>query len=333
MIIKSYDLKNNLKKDVNIYLLYGQNTDLIDEVINNNIKKSFSDNLYNYEESEILLNKDNFEESIFNKSFFEKEKLIIINRVTDKILDLVKDIIEKKDSDLKIVLKTNILEKKSKLRNFFEKSKNLIIVPFYEDNYQTLLRLTQNFFKENKIKISTQNINYILGKTKGNRINLKNELEKIKNFSQNRSSIELNDLVKITNSAENYKISELTDQCLARNRNKTINILNENISTADDNILIIKSFLYKLKRLKQLKEEMENKKNHDQVLSSYKPPIFWKDKDIIKKQLNILSLNDIKIFIKKVNELELVVKKNVSLSNEITNNFILETINNSNNSV
>ena len=222
---------------------------------------------------------------------------------------MVKDIIEKKDSDLKIVLKTNILEKKSKLRNFFEKSKNLIIVPFYEDNYQTLLHLTQNFFKENKIKISTQNINYILGKTKGNRINLKNELEKIKNFSQNRSSIELNDLVKITNSAENYKISELTDQCLARNRNKTINILNENISTADDNILILKSFLYKLKRLKQLKEEMENKKNHDQVLSSYKPPIFWKDKDIIKKQLNILSLNDIKIFKKKVNELELVIKK------------------------
>ena len=96
MIIKSYDLKNNLKKDVNIYLLYGQNTDLIDEIINKDIKKSFSDNFYNYEETEILSDKDNFKESIFNKSFFEKEKLIIINRATDKILDLIKDIVEKK---------------------------------------------------------------------------------------------------------------------------------------------------------------------------------------------------------------------------------------------
>ena len=327
MIIKSYDLKNNLKKDVNIYLLYGQNTDLIDEIINKDIKKSFSDNFYNYEETEILSDKDNFKESIFNKSFFEKEKLIIINRATDKILDLIKDIVEKKDSDLKIILKSNILEKKSKLRNFFEKNNNLIIVPFYEDNYQTLLYLTQNFLRENKIKISTQNINYILEKAKGSRKNLRNELDKIKSFSLSKKLIEFDDLLKITSSAENYKISELTDQCLAKNRNKTINILNENISSIDDNILILKSFLYKLKRLKKLKEEIENKKNQDQALASYKPPIFWKDKDIIKKQLNTLSITDIKIFIKKVNELELLIKKNASLSNEITNNFIFETIN------
>ena len=327
MIIKSYDLKNNLKKEVNIYLLYGQNTDLIDEIINKDIKKSFSDNFYNYEETEILSDKDNFKESIFNKSFFEKEKLIIINRATDKILDLIKDIVEKKDSDLKIILKSNILEKKSKLRNFFEKNNNLIIAPFYEDNYQTLLYLTQNFLRENKIKISTQNINYILEKAKGSRKNLRNELDKIKSFSLSKKLIEFDDLLKITSSAENYKISELTDQCLAKNRNKTINILNENISSIDDNILILKSFLYKLKRLKKLKEEIENKKNQDQALASYKPPIFWKDKDIIKKQLNTLSITDIKIFIKKVNELELLIKKNASLSNEITNNFIFETIN------
>ena len=327
MIIKSYDLKNNLKKDVNIYLLYGQNTDLIDEIINKDIKKSFSNNFYNYEETEILSDIDNFKESIFNKSFFEKEKLIIINRATDKILDLIKDIVEKKDSDLKIILKSNILEKKSKLRNFFEKNNNLIIVPFYEDNYQTLLYLTQNFLRENKIKISTQNINYILEKTKGSRKNLRNELDKIKSFSLNKKLIEFDDLIKITSSAENYKISELTDQCLAKNRNKTINILNENISSIDDNILILKSFLYKLKRLKKLKEEIENKKNQDEALASYKPPIFWKDKDIIKKQLNTLSITDIKIFIKKVNKLELLIKKNASLSNEITNNFIFETIN------
>tara|TARA_Y100000768_G_scaffold368496_1_gene332552 strand:+ start:1742 stop:2743 length:1002 start_codon:yes stop_codon:yes gene_type:complete len=331
MLIKSYELKNNLKSKVNVYLLYGENSELIEEVINRDIKTLFSKNLYIYEESEILSDKDNFELSLFNKSFFENEKLIIINRSTDKILELVKNILEKNNSDIKIILKAGILEKKSRLRNFFEKSKESFIIPFYEDNHQTLQNLALNFFKTNKIKISTQNINFILEKSKGSRVNLKNELIKIKNFSQNKTLIEFDDLVKITSSNENYKISELTDQCLAKNRNKTINILNENIASTEDNILILKSFLYKLKRLKKLKEEIETKKNQDQVLSSYKPPIFWKEKDIIKKQLNCLSVTDIKSFINKINELELIVKKNSNLSNEITNNFILETLNNTNN--
>ena len=327
MIIKSYELKNNLGKEVNIYLLYGENSELIDEVINKDIKTFFSKNSYTYEEAEVLSDRDNFETSLFNKSFFENEKLIIINRVTDKILNLIETIIGKKNDDFKIILKAGVLEKKSKLRNFFEKKNDLIIVPFYEDNYQTLLFLAQKFFNENKIKISTQNINFILEKSKGSRINLKNELTKIKNFSQNKQKIEFNDLLKITSSAENYKISELTDQCLAKNKNKIINILNENNQSIEDNILILKSFLYKLKRLKKLKEGIETKKNQDQILSAYKPPIFWKDKDIIKKQLNTLSINKIKEFIKKVNEIEILIKKNSNLSSEITNNFIFETIN------
>ena len=219
------------------------------------------------------------------------------------------------------------------MRNFFEKTNDLIIIPFYEDNHQTLHILAQNFFKENNIKISPQNINFILEKAKGSRLNLKNELVKIKNFCGNKSSIEFDELLKLTSSAEDYKISELTDHCLARNKNKTINILNENNSTVEDNILILKSFLYKLKRLEKLKKEIEIKKNTDQVISSYKPLIFWKDKDIIKKQLNILSRKDIKSFIKKINKLELLVKKNANLSSEITNNFIFETINQANNSI
>ena len=240
MIIKSYDLKNNLKTKTSIYLLYGQNSDLIDEIINKDIKNFFSKNLYTYEETEILSDTDKFTIGLFNKSFFENEKLIIINRVSDKILELIKDILKKENNDFKLILKAGILEKKSKLRSFFEKNKDLIIVPFYEDNYQTLLSLAQNYLNENKIRISIQNINYILEKSKGNRISLKNELEKIKNFSKDKPLIEYDDLLKIISSAEDYKISELTDQCLAKNKNKTINILNENNPSAEDNILIIK---------------------------------------------------------------------------------------------
>ena len=326
MIIKQYELKKNLRKDINIFLFYGQNTGLINEIIDKDIKTSFSKNLYNYNETEILSDRNNFETSLFNKSFFENDKLIIISHVTDKLLEIIKDIIKSNEKDFKIILKSGILEKRSKLRSFFEKSSDLIIVPFYEDNYQTLLNLTQTYFKENDIKISTQNINYILEKIKGNRLNLKNELKKIKSFSHNKSAIEFNDILKLINSSENYKISELTDHCLAKNKRKTINILNENSSSMEENILILKSFLNKLKRLQVLKKEIEKNKNQDQVISSYKPTIFWKDKEIVKKQLNTLSIREIKLFIKKVNELELTIKKNSNISSEITNNFIFEII-------
>lgn len=326
MIIKHYEIQNNLRKQVNCYLFYGLNTGLIEETINKRLKPIFSKNVFNYDESEILNNIDSFKESLLNKSFFEEDKLVIISRVTDKLLDLIKNLIEIKDLSLKIILKSNNLEKKSRLRNFFEKSKDLIVVPFYEDNYQTLLMLTQNFFRENKIKISSQNINYIVEKSRGNRISLKNDMQKIKIFSQTKSSIEFEDILRLTSSAENYNISELVDQCLVKNKKKTTNILNENISSTEDNILILKSFLYKLKRLKKLKIEFENKKNLDLTLSSFKPPIFWKDKDIIKQQLNMWSLTDIQLYIQEINNLEITIKKNSQISNQIINNFINERL-------
>ena len=331
MIIKHYELKNNLKGKNNYFLFYGQNSGLIEELINKDLKPALSKNIFNYDEQEILSDLGNFKEGLFNKSFFEDDKLIIINRASDKILDIIKEISEKQDKNLTIILKSGILEKKSKLRNFFEKNKDLIIVPFYEDTHQSLLILAQKFFSENKIKISTQNINYIVEKSKGNRINLRNELEKIENFSKKKLSIGLSEIVKLTNLAENYNISELADQCLARNKKKTLNILNENNQSSDDNILILKTFLYKLKRLKKLKLELKVKKNADTVLSSYKPPIFWKDKDIIKHQLEIWSLPQIKSLINKTNNMELLIKKNSQVSNQIINNFILERLEISNN--
>tara|TARA_Y100000591_G_C21648160_1_gene601409 strand:+ start:13 stop:498 length:486 start_codon:yes stop_codon:yes gene_type:complete len=161
MIIKYYELKKNLNKGANIFLFYGPNTGLVEEVIKETTR-SYTENLYNYSETEILSDKETFIINLFNKSFFEDEKLIIINHITDKILEVIKDIIEKKDQGFKIILKAGILEKKSKLRNFFEKENNLVITAFYEDDHRTLLNYAQNFFKENSIKISTQNINFIL---------------------------------------------------------------------------------------------------------------------------------------------------------------------------
>ena len=331
MIVKYFDLKKNLNNDVNYYLLYGHNSGLIEETINNIFKPNFSKNIYQYDEGELLSNIDEFKERIFNKSFFDNDKLIIISRVSDKILNLIEEVLDKKTDDLKIILKADTLEKKSKLRGFFEKNEKTIIVAYYEDNNQTLLTIAQNFFKEKKIKISSQNINYIVDRSKGNRINLNNELEKIANYSYKKSSIDLEEILKLTNLAENYSISDLTDQCLARNKKKTLNILNENNPSIEDNILILKAFLYKLKRLKKLKTELQIKKDPDAVISSYKPTIFWKDKVVIKQQLKIWSLIHIQSLIKKINELELLIKRNSQISNQIINNFILEKLEPSNN--
>ena len=324
MIIKQYKLNKEIIKDINFFLLYGSNEALIEEAIDKIFKPNYSKNIYNYEENEILANVQDFQENIYNKSFFESDKLIIINRATDKLLTLFKDIIEKKVFDLKIIIKCGLLDKKSKLRNFFEKNNDLAIAAFYDDNIQSLLSFTQNFFSTNKIKISSQNINFIVERCNGNRLTLKNELEKILLYTQKKNTLNIEDILKLINNNENLEISELADQCLAKNRKKTLHLLNENILSTDDNIPVIKNFLYKLKRLRKIKKELEKNKKIDEVLSSFKPAIFWKDKDILKQQLKVYSISDINLLIKKINNLELVVKKNAQISNQILSDFIME---------
>ena len=221
MIVKAASLSKNFDENKNFYLLYGANNGLIEETIENILKPKLPKNIFNYDESEIISNIDEFEENILNKSFFDNEKLIIISRGSDKILKIIDNLLEKKISETVIIIKASILEKKSKLRSFFEKDINTICVPFYEDNYQSLTLIAKNFFLKNKINISTQNMNYIVEKSRKNRSNLNNELEKIKNFCHTKTTIDFNEILKLTNSAENYNISELVDHCLVKNKKKS----------------------------------------------------------------------------------------------------------------
>ena len=328
MITKYYDLKKINKNDLDYFLFYGPNIGLIEETINNTLKPIFSSNIYNYDEVEILNNTSNFHADVLNKSFFENDKLIIINRVTDKIYQIIKKIIEDKTEDIKIILKAGNLEKKSKIRNFFEKQKNLIITAFYEDTYQALFQITQNFLRERKINISNEIINLIIERSRNNRINLTNELEKVSllYFKKNKT-VNLKDIQKLTNLVENYNYSEVVDCYLLKNKKKTIYILNENNLSVEDDILILKSFLFKLKRLKKIKKKLEENINIEEVLNTFKPAIFWKEKEIVKQQLKIRNLSNIHMLLKKINNLELLIKKNSQISRQIVNNFILENSN------
>ena len=323
MIIKAFEIdKVNLEKK-NYFLFYGENIGFINEIIKNKFKKNYKNQIYQYEEKEVLNNKDNFFNSILTKSFFENKKLIIISRVTEKIKDIIEDIIGKNIEDITIILSAGILEKKSKLRSFFEKNKYTICVPFYADTSQTLNNISIKFFKEKKISISQQTINLITERCRGNRENLNNELEKINNYIKFGKKIDQEDILKLTNLAENYDVSELTDNCLIKNIKKTSNILNENNFSPEDCILVIRTLLSKAKRIMKIHHEMNGSINVDQAISNFKPPIFWKDKEIVKKQVITWPLKHIEKMIFNITEIELLIKKNSSNSVNILSDFIL----------
>ena len=327
MIIKSFELRRKNLNKIKYFLLYGNNQGLIEETFQKIIKPNKTKNIYNYDENEIIKNIDNFEETISTKSFFENDKLILINRATDKIFKIIQEIINRDIDDISIVLISGVLEKKSKIRNFFEKNENTVTIPFYEDNYQTLNLFTCNFLKEKKISLSPQNINLIIERSKGDRINLINELNKIESFSKNKSQIQTEDILKLTNLAENFNATELVDNALAKNQKKTLYILNENNFIAEDGILILRTFVNKLKRLLKIHFEINNnKKNIDEIITNFKPVIFWKDKDLVKKQIKVLTLEKIQRLLIKSNNLELLIKKNPILSTTILTDFILEEV-------
>ena len=324
MIIKSFELnKIDLRKN-NVFLFYGENEGFKNQIIENTFKKDYQKKTFFYEESEILDNKNNFFDQILSRSFFENEKLIIINRSTDKITSVIEEILEKNIDDLVLILNSGSLEKKSKLRLLFEKNKKIICIAFYEDNNQTLSSMTSQFFRNAKIPISQQSINLIVNRCRGDRQNLKNELNKIENFIKNKKQIKVSEILQLTNLAENYSVTELVDNCLAKNKNKTLNILNENNYNLEDCIIVIRTMLAKSKRLLKLFQELKKSNNVDSAISSIKPPIFWKDKQIIKDQINNWSYRNIELLIFRINEIELSIKKNSSISLKVLSDFIIE---------
>ena len=331
MIVKAFEIKKiNLDK-TRLFLFYGENEGYKNEIIKKRFEKNYPNQIYRYDEKEIIDKKNDFFYSILSKSFFDNKKLIIISRVTDKIKDIIEEIISTNITDVAIILSANILEKKSKLRSFFEKEKNTICIPFYSDTNETMSNLSLNFFKKKKISISQETINLIVERCRGNRENLYNELEKIENYSRNKKRVNYDEILKITNLAENYNVSELTDNCLAKNIKKTSHILNENNFSTDDCILIVRTLLIKAKRILKLQEEINNNSNIEQVVKNFRPPIFWKDKEIVKTQIENWPLKKIQNVIIKINEVELLIKKNSLNSLNILSDFIIAQASKSNN--
>jgi len=321
MILKSFEI-NKINQNINHFILfYGKNEGLKNEALNILVKDK--KNISNYEEKEILDNENVFIENILSKSLFEEEKIIVIKRATDKILKIIEILHLKNLDDTSIIINSDNLEKKSKLRSFFEKNKKLVCVPFYPDNDQVLSKLAYNFLREKKISISSSNINLIINKCSGDRETLINELQKIEFFSKSGKQINSENISKLINLSENHNISELVDNCLAQNKKIIIRILNENNFSNEDCIMIVRSFIVKSKKLLALSKAFESNKNIDLTISSAKPPIFWKEKEITKQQILKWSSKNIKQLIYSLSETELQIKQNINNSINLVTDFIL----------
>tara|TARA_Y100000768_G_C23975679_1_gene682923 strand:+ start:1465 stop:2448 length:984 start_codon:yes stop_codon:yes gene_type:complete len=326
MIVKTFEINKKNFDNQNFFLIYGENEGLKNEIINI-LKKNFNGAVENLDETEIIKNLELFYEKLFNQSLFDKEKIIIINRCSEKIYETIDNIIEKSISNIKIILNANILDKKSKLRGLFEKDKKLIIIPTYKDTSLTLVEIAKKFFYNHKISISQETINLLVNRCNGDRGYLNMELDKIFVYVKDRKTINLEEIYKLTNLAENFSINELVDTSLSKNSQKTSEIISESNYKSEDGILILRTLLQKAKRLLNLYEGQNNNESFDSLINDYKPQIFWKDKPVVKKQLENWSKSKIKDLIVNINKTEIFLKKNSSIGLMLVFNFIYETSN------
>tara|TARA_B100000963_G_C22584823_1_gene652558 strand:+ start:253 stop:1236 length:984 start_codon:yes stop_codon:yes gene_type:complete len=325
MILKYFELSKLNFNITNFILLHGKNEGFKNEEIKK-ISKKMEQKINNYDEKQVIDNTEEFFENNLNKSLFESEKIILINRCTDKIVKIIEELMNKNISDIIFILNSEALEKKSKLRNFFENSKTkLVSVAFYPDNFDTLLRIAHQSLKEKKILLSNECVGVLVNKCAGDRKNLLKEIEKIDLYSRDKKRINNEEVLRLINLSENHSINDLINSCLVKNQKKLFNILNDNIFSNEDCISIIRTLLKKTKDLLSLVAEFHLNKDINATIDNAKPPIFWKEKNVVKEQINIWSISKLKELIIEINDIEYQIKKNSINSLNLTTNFLLET--------
>ena len=318
MIIKSFEVDKIKSKNYKSILLYGVNQGLKEELIKTSILKDFSGEILKYDEAEVLEKSEIILESLLNGSLFNEKKLILISRCSNKIYSFIEKFLEKDISQVLVVLNSENLDKKSKLRTLYEKSKDLICVPFYEDNQQSLSIFANKYLQNRNIKLSREILNLIIERSQGDRGNLQNELQKVENLSLSKKNISNEDIINITNLAENYTVFELVDNYLAKNQKKVSKIINENNFVNDDSIIILRTLLSRSKRLLKLKNMQNVNKSIDDTIAVFRPPIFWKEKDIVKQQMSNWSEDEVKEKIFEISNLEILIKRSTSSINLVS---------------
>ena len=315
MIIKAYDINITFQKIVNhnISLFYGENLGMMDDFKDEIIKKNKSSSLIRKNQDEILNNSDFFFNELLNNSLFEEKKIFFISQADDKVLDLLQKIKEKIDAN-KIFLFSGILNKTSKLRTYFEKSKEYSVIPCYQDDESTIKKIIVSRLS-NYRGLDRDCVNAIRESSNNDRIKLNNELNKIETCFVNKK-IEFSSLLKLLNSNMNENLNELTNAALSGDREKTNKLLSETIIQNDKSLFFLNIINHRLNRLLDL-INLGIKSNIDQALNSIKPPIFWKDKSNFIEQSKKLNKNKINKILKETYNLEIRIKSNSSYNSQI----------------
>ena len=307
MIIKSFLIEQNISNLTNnIVLLYGENLGLKLD-LKDKIQKSFKNSdCFNTSQDTILKNDEYFFEQINNVSLFGKEKVFFIENVNDKILDIIKEI-ETKNKSQKLYLFSNILDKKSKIRNYFEKSENFGISACYNDNEIGLRKIILEKLK-GYIGLSAENINMIIDNCGLDRIKLNNELQKIDNFFLDKK-LENDKLQVLLDLRVNDNFNILKDEALNGNKNKTNKLLSDTIIDNEKNVLYLNIINQRLSKLAETLE-LSKTTSLENAISMIKPPVFWKDKPKFLLQAKKWSSSKIKDILNKTYELEILIKSN-----------------------
>ena len=316
MIFKSYVLEQNLKSIDNckIILFYGENQGLKEE-FKKNIKEANKNNeKLNLLQDEIIKNENLLINEISNKSLFNDKKIIFIDQVNEKILNIIEKMAEDV-SDEKIVIFAGNLDKKSKLRSYFEKSKLCGIVACYQDNEITIKKIITNKLSDYQ-GLSTQVINFIIQNTGLDRSKVNNEIEKIKScFLEKKINLEKIDL--LLNIKTNDDFNKLKDEALKGNKIKTNKLLADTVFEPENNIYYLNSINQRINKLYEIEKMKQNNSNTEILLSSLKPPIFWKDKPVLIEQTNKWNKNKIKKALEKTYTVELQIKTGSAIKNDL----------------
>ncbi len=327
MIIKSYEILNNPKNFIkyNLFLLYGENNglknDIVDKLKNLLNKEHNKIELLQIYENEIIENDKNFYNSIYSGSLFSTFKIIIVNNGSDKILKNINDITENSLENVIVIILAEVLEKKSKIRNLFEKDKKTICIPCYPDNEKDLNLIAISEFKKKNIVLSRESINLLIEKSNNDRKNLKNEIEKIISYSLDKKKLDLNEVRSIINFSGEYRSDSFINECLCGNILQYKKILSELYIGSFNQIFLLRILSNKIQRLLNLKEQQSDNSSLDTLINTSKPPIFWKEKLIVKKQLTIWNIEELKNIISEINDTEILCKKKPQISKIIFFSF------------
>ena len=315
MIYKSYLIEQNISLlDKNLFLFYGENLGLKNELKDKIKFQNKKAEIINLSQDDIINNIDNFFNEVLNISLFDEKKIYFINQVNDKILDAIK-IIEPKIDSQKFYLISESLDKRSKIRNYFEKSNNCGVVACYIDNEISFKKIIIERLKNYK-GVTTENINLLSDKCNLNRDKLNNELDKIYTFFLEKN-IDRNKLEILLDNKINNDFSLLKDEAFNGNRIETNKLLSDTMIDSEKNILYLSIINQRLLKLNEI-FKLIGQTSLEKAIDMLKPPIFWKDKPAFLKQAKKWNINKIKKILNKTYNLELEIK-----SNSIVNKNIL----------